>query len=365
MSYIKRLELFDKLEEKRNNPIISYVTSIRPNASAQMSSDVISVFLDHIDKIPKTENEIDLIIVSNGGDPNVSWRLISILREKFSKVNVLLPYVAYSAATLLALGADKIIMHPYSNLGPVDPQLTYKRKNNDNNSMEQIRYSSEDIRNYMEFITNDLEITDQNLKEKAFELLCKDIGSIPIGVAKRSSQLSVSMGEKLLKMHIDDGNKAKTIAESLNSSFYHHGYSLGRKEASDIGLPVEEPSEEIEKLLWDIWKDYSKELKCNSPFDPIDIIVNSEQSDKIFSPIKKINAPVNLPKQAIQQIMQQNISIEEIDPIEYDLNLACLDSRYGNSNYFVYGKIAALVRPDMNISINNIRHSKGWVSNIE
>ena len=63
---------------------------------------------------------MDLLLVSNGGDPVVSWRIISLLRERFKKVGVLLPYQAYSAATLVALGADDIVMHPFSNLGPVE-----------------------------------------------------------------------------------------------------------------------------------------------------------------------------------------------------------------------------------------------------
>jgi hypothetical protein len=45
------------------------------------------------------------LVVSNGGDPITVARIIGLLRERFSKVSVLLPYVAFSAATLVALGA--------------------------------------------------------------------------------------------------------------------------------------------------------------------------------------------------------------------------------------------------------------------
>ncbi len=67
---------------------------------------------------------------------------MSLLRERFKKVSVLIPYVAYSAATLLALGADEIVMHPFSNLGPVDPQFIIPSAGGGATA-----YGAEDLRN--------------------------------------------------------------------------------------------------------------------------------------------------------------------------------------------------------------------------
>ena len=117
----KRKNIYKKIEEKRKRPLINYITSHRVNASAQMGSDVIPEFARCILNIPDTNNEVDLLIVSMGGDPIVSLRIVSMVREKFKKFGVLAPFSAYSAATLVALGADEIVMHPFSNLGPVDP----------------------------------------------------------------------------------------------------------------------------------------------------------------------------------------------------------------------------------------------------
>ena len=224
MAYETRIKLYREIEEKRKRPLISYFTSLRPNASAQMASDVISEFAKQIIEIPKTKKEIDILIVSSGGDPTVAWRIISMLRERFEKVGVLVPYAAYSAATLLALGANEIIMHPFSNLGPVDPQLTYVKRG-EKGSEEKIQFGAEDLRHFLDFVKTDVGISDQEQLERAFELVCKDVGSIPIGVAKRSSYLALSMGEKLLSLHMDDQSKVKAIAEALNKSFYHHGPS--------------------------------------------------------------------------------------------------------------------------------------------
>ena len=130
MSYQTRLELYKRLEDIRKKPILTYVTSIRANVPSQMSSDAIPQIIEQVNSIPPGQNDVDFLIISNGGDPIAAQRIISILRERFKKVSVIVPYVAYSAATILALGADEIIMHPYSNLGPVDPQMLIIKPNN-------------------------------------------------------------------------------------------------------------------------------------------------------------------------------------------------------------------------------------------
>lgn len=88
-------------------------------------------------------------------------------------------------------------MHPYSNLGPVDPQLTDSH-NNEKGIRENLQFSSEDLRNYVDFIRTDVSITDQHHIVSAISPLLKDVGALPIGSAKRSQQLSLTLSEKKL-----------------------------------------------------------------------------------------------------------------------------------------------------------------------
>ena len=366
MSYNDRVKLYQKIEEIRQRPLVLYVTSSRQNASGQMASDVIPQLTKQLFAIPAEHESIDLLIVSNGGDPIVSWRMISMIRERFKKVGILLPYAAYSAATLLALGCDEIVMHPFSNLGPVDPQLTYQRRNPGNpagQETEVIQFGSEDLRNFLEFVRTDVGISDQEQLERAFELVCKDIGSIPIGVAKRSSQLALSMGEKLLSMHLGDSSSARAIAEALNRSFYHHGYPLGMNEAKKIGLPVNPPPAELEQPLWGIWQDLETEMKCNEPFDPIELVMNDKDASALIGPIPQIQLPANLPPEVLQQaynnILQQ-IRVVAVPPVDYVLFQATVESARCRSEFRTRGKINAVRLPDMNIAVNIVRISSGW-----
>ncbi|GBE54020.1 serine dehydrogenase proteinase [archaeon BMS3Bbin15] len=358
MAHEERVKLYEKIEEKRGRPLISYFTNLRANASAQMASDVIPEFAKQILEIPKEQKEVDILIVSYGGDPTVAWRIISMLRERFEKVSVLVPYAAYSAATLLALGANEILMHPFSNLGPVDPQLAYKDKEG---KIQQFGY--EDLRLYLDFVKGDVGISDQEQLERAFELVCKDIGSIPIGVAKRSSYLALSMGEKLLSLHMKDQNKVKAIAEALNKSFYYHGYPVGRKEAKKVGLPVKNPDEELENLMWLVWNDVEEEMECNKPFDPLGIVLSDEKTAKLIGNVPQVQMPINLPPQILQQAINDilnKIEVIQVEPIDYELISASIESTRCISEFKVKGKISAARLPDMNIAVNVVKTESGW-----
>ncbi len=369
MSYQERLQIYKEIEEERKRPLLCYLTSSRPNATGQMGGDVIPEFTKHLLCIPKKETKVDILVVSNGGDPVVSWRIISLLHERFNSINVLIPFAAYSAATLIALGADTIIMHPFANLGPVDPQLVYTKPaapnqpNQPNPQAEKMIFGAEDLRYFLDFVREDVKISDQEQMERAFEYLCKDVGSVPIGIAKRSSQLSLSLGEKLLSLHMEDQNKVKAISEALNRSFYHHGYPVGRSEAKNIGLPVEYPNETIENLMWQVWQSCETDMNCNTPFNPLQVALDNDEVAKLLEPVKQIQIPSNLPPQIMQQTIQQilqNIQLVSVPPVEYELLQAVLESRSVKSEYITKGKINAIRNPDMSIAVHTVSIKQQW-----
>jgi len=363
MGYVKRREYYQIHEEKRCKPLVVYVTSIRQNILSQMASDAITTIIEQINRIPPNVKEIDFLIISNGGDPIVALRIITILRERFEHISVIVPYVAFSAATILALGAEEIIMHPYSNLGPVDPQLSVVKPNG-LGQPAQLQFSSEDIRNYIDFIRSDVGITDQAQLISAFNPLATEVGAIPIGSSKRSQQLSLSLSTKMLETHLDDKSKAATIAQALNTSYYHHGYAVGRKEAKQIGLNIVFPDKELEDIMWSIWLDFCEEMKCDQAFDPISEIMNDPTARRILSHVPIVQIPVNTPQQIgqsiIGQIAQQNAIIVQQAPIEIYQTMAAIESlnvayAYNNCLNAIYWRDA-----NMTLTYNITGYSKGW-----
>lgn len=363
MGIQERLSLYQQIEQIRDRPLICYVTGSRGNAAGKMATDAIPELLDQFLDLPDQCEALDLLVVSNGGDPTVAWRIMSLLRERVNTVGVLVPQSAFSAATLLALGADEIVMHRYGNLGPVDPQIEIVRQKPGSAEKDVTRFGSEDLAGFLAFVRDSVGLTDQEHLRSTFESFCREVGSVPVGIAARSSRLSVTMGEKLLRMHMRseaEGQKAKAIAETLNTKFFHHGYSIGRNEAKEIGLKVTAPSADLENLMWELWADIESDLKCREPFSPMTEVANSNECQQLFSGTPHANIPANLPPQVLQQVIQQILSQTTVDTlpgVDYCIKTAIIESCRRASVYKVIGKIFAQRNIELKIGLNVVQTS--------
>lgn len=368
MSLGERLPIYRAIEKIRKRPLISYVTGTRMNAQGQMSTDAIPELLDQLLALPKGCEEVDMLVVSLGGDPTVAWRVMTLLRDRVKKVGVLVPQAAFSAATLLALGADEIVMHPCGNLGPVDPQIHVKRKSGPGQGADVINFGSEDLAGFLGYVRENVGLSDQKFLKAAFEMFCNEVGAIPIGVAARGARLSLSLGVKLLQMHMRDEaskQKAQAIAETLNKEFFHHGYPVGRKEAKEIGLKVIEPDKELEARMWELWQDIESDLDCRHPFNAMTEVEKSKAAAPIFADVPVVQMPANLPppmaQQVLQQILQQ-IAVVQVPAVDYSIVQAIVESRRRASVFRTRGKIFARRDWETKISLNNVVISSQWES---
>ena len=92
------------------------------------SPDLISIglqdmagFMEVVSNIEETK--LDLIIHSPGGSAEAAEAIVEYLRTRFDHVRVFVPLAAMSAATMISLSADEIVMGDHSQLGPIDPQV--------------------------------------------------------------------------------------------------------------------------------------------------------------------------------------------------------------------------------------------------
>jgi len=362
MALTERIQLYKKIEEKRGNPLVVYVTSQRQGAAGAMAGDVIDEFIDQIKATDNGQHDtIDLLIESTGGDPLTSWRVISLMRTSFKKVNVLVPHSAFSAATLLALGADEIWMGSYGSLGPIDPQITTRKKDG---STQQFGY--EDVASFLSFVKEEGGITEQEYLKGALEKLCDAVEPPALGFAKRSSSLSVSMGEKMLQMHMTDPEEkaqARSIALKLNKSFFSHGHSLARKDVEEIGLNVKTPDADLEKLLWAVHEDFEKELQTRVPFDPLAEYLKHPQAAPLLQSPPLINIPPQINQQVAIQMLQtyfnQQLNVQLPD-VEVTLKWAFMESARTASEFSMRSKVLVQRNLDMQFKGNMMPLDKGW-----
>lgn len=121
MSEEERIELIKGIEDRRQSHLITYFLSDRIGAQAQIGEDAVRPLYDHllaIEADSKRRNRIDMFLYSRGGGVEVPWRIVSAIREFCDEFAVLIPYKAHSAATMIALGADEIVMGKKGRIGP-------------------------------------------------------------------------------------------------------------------------------------------------------------------------------------------------------------------------------------------------------
>lgn len=121
-----RKERIEKLQAARNNRLlIAYITSTRSGHEIQIADDAFRLMFEHLEQGKDlAKNGVDLFIHSNGGSGTVPWRIVSLVRQYTKSLAVLVPHRAFSAATLIALGANEIVMHKMGCLGPIDPSVS-------------------------------------------------------------------------------------------------------------------------------------------------------------------------------------------------------------------------------------------------
>ena len=69
------------------------------------------------------ERPVGLLVDSSGGDAKFAYHIARLFQRRTSQLTVMVPQYAKSAATLLALGASKLILGRDSELGPLDVQI--------------------------------------------------------------------------------------------------------------------------------------------------------------------------------------------------------------------------------------------------
>jgi hypothetical protein len=362
MGFTERKALYQDLERIRGCPVISYVTSGRPNSIGNIAQDAIRQFIKQLELFDEKPKNIDLLINSFGGDGLTSWRLITMLREylgKKGKITCLVPYYAFSAATLIAVGCDEIFLHPMASLGPVDPQITVNKKD----GPQQFAY--EDVSAYTSFLKEEAGITEQKEKVELLSQLVNQIDPSVIGAAKRASMQSITMAEKLLRLHMDgsDAPNAKIIAQKLSKNYFSHGHAVSKSEAKDLGLKISDSDPNIEKIIWNIYKDFEVEMKMCEIFDPTAEYLSNPASAFLLDPPPIVNIPANTPPQMAQQVwtnILQSVALQQGPVIDFELKHVAIESYKHSETFITRGKIIGSRLPDLNYRIGTPKLSAGW-----
>jgi len=281
----ERLKLIVELEKARGSSVIVFFTGDRgPLTSSRIAEDSVRPLYEHLLSLPEADpskRKIDLFLYSRGGDVSVPWRIINMFREFCDEFCVLIPYKAHSAATMICLGSDRIVMGRKAELGPIDPTLVKATVADLTGPPPEI--SVEDVSSYISFMKDRAGISDQAAIAKVISQLADHLTPLTLGSVNRQYSHIRLVARKLLtarKLKTDE-DRISAIIDALTEKMYSHGHAIGRKEAIELGLPVEKPEMATESLIWELYKTYETFLSLGDPMDPEEILTSKKADEHV------------------------------------------------------------------------------------
>lgn len=241
-----RKDLYSKIEKELNLPIISFFTSfIYPVMIENSDADMLEGILH---KSSLKEGFI-LLLSSPGGSGLAAERIIKVCRELSGNIGyqVIVPSKAKSAATMIFLGANKIIMGSTSELGPIDPQISLVE-----NDVPKKFSVYNIVKSYNQLFKEAVK-TKGNLQPYIQQLERYD--SREIEEYKNALALSGDIAIKALKTGMLNGVTEIKIKKSIKDFLSPekvkvHARSIYAEEAKKCGLNIE--IKDIKSNLWQI-----------------------------------------------------------------------------------------------------------------
>jgi len=248
--------IIGSLEERLKSKVICYFTA----SNASMNEHHADFFLDHIRQMGEQE-KISLVLVSYGGGITSPLRISGILRDSCKTLEVITPGRCASAATMLSLCADKIIMSPGGYLTAIDCSVSHELNPKEPGSNRPVAVSVDQVKRILKFLNDEGPAKDkEGAYEGAYRTLFKYLHPLAVAEIDRISSGSERIAIMMMKMHIKDfGSEEKviSIAKRLINDYPTHGFPILFDEAKEIGLPVEKADKGIANILWDLVKLYN------------------------------------------------------------------------------------------------------------
>lgn len=241
----QRIERLRRLEQLRDARVVVYYSvDTLSGAHAETLFDVLQGI--------KPQKRLDLLLLSPGGYADPAFKMARLCRD-FGRENfgVLVPYYAKSAATLLCLGSDELVMGSASEIGPTDPRIQITDEFG-----RTINISATAVEDALRVIEEHAGSDPQ--KSVKFMPLIEKINLFTLGEYRRARESSKQYARELLEAGklLKDKTRCATVAEQLAKDYFSHGYPIVGTIAKQLGMNVTDATSEIWSAMWQLHKLY-------------------------------------------------------------------------------------------------------------
>ncbi len=260
--HISRKKLIQLIEKKLGGKLISYIENPEHPFSGIGLHDT-TYFEEMLRSVGDSKKGI-LIVNSNGGNGNAAEKLLIMCRKRFTEnFTIIIPNFAKSAATMMCLGADKIMMGYLAELGPIDPQISLNRS--------EPPIPARSFIDGLEFVRKNVREGDPpNMYLSMLQQVRPELISIcQSAIDDAKCFASTWLSRYMLK---DDEKQAKQVATWLSDgkTYKSHGKVIDYTEAKNVlKLNVEpiNPDSELWYWIWELYLRSSLFLKNRGACD--------------------------------------------------------------------------------------------------
>ncbi len=213
------------------------------------------------DDLPKNQR-IALVIDSPGGMAKAAYQIAKFLERYCGGFVAVVPRYAKSAATLLALGADSILLGDYAELGPLDVQLydlereRYGSALDESQALERMHaFALQAFDETMILLSNRTRKKTDFLIPAALGFavnlthpLLENLDTVHYTQVSRVLKVAEEYATRLLSPRYADEAAVK-IARHLVENYPEHDFVIDAEEAATFGLRTERPNESQAEIL--------------------------------------------------------------------------------------------------------------------
>lgn len=226
--YLRQLLISD-IEQITGRETIVYFAQISEAINHSDPEDL-SEILDGL-----STKEIDLIIQTPGGAVDAVEKFITVLKSREVKYRVIVPSIAKSGGTVIAISSESVLLGVNSELGPIDPQFL----------MQNIGSVP------CQFIE----------KDETISPMIRQLASA--AVIRMKQMASKILSEGMLKGKSTDELDAVISKLSSSDTYNSHGAVIDFSEAKQLGLSVEwmPPESDFWRKVWLLYCCYDNDTK--------------------------------------------------------------------------------------------------------
>jgi len=279
----ERHQLIEEIEKLRGSRVLVYIAGDRRGLETKIAADIFPFVLEHLTRMGFQE-KVDLYLYSTGGITMAGYGLVNLVKEFCRSFNVIVPFKALSCATLIALGADEIVMTKMGQLSPIDPSINSPLGPQvpipgQPVAAQVIPLNVEDVMSYLELAAKSLgPDEDKALMARVFERLSQSVHPLALGAVNRVREQIGFLATTLLSSHIEDKERVNKIVETLIRGRFSHDYLIGRKEAKEvIDLPIVDSMDpRLEDKILKLYSEYDSILQLSVPYHPEMVLAGAE-----------------------------------------------------------------------------------------